>query len=127
MEGFRKGDFGWLFLSALALVLRIWGAMKTQHAIKAIQTPTIKDLAAALTDAKRHIDDDMIREDESLPSIDVTLACDENGYALQLGDNSYTGSAYSFRHWGVSTLYRRTNCRELARDLIEQCRDLAAY
>jgi hypothetical protein len=29
MEGFRKGDFGWLFLSALALVLRIWGAMKT--------------------------------------------------------------------------------------------------
>ena len=88
--------------------------------------PTIKDLASALSDAKRHIDDAMVIEDDSIPSIDVTLACGPTGYALQLGDNSFTGSAYSFPFWGVSALYRRTNCRDLARDLIEQCRDLAA-
>jgi len=92
-----------------------------------MKTPTIKDLAAALTDAKRHIDDDMIQEGDSLPSIDVTLACGDDGFTLQLGDNSYTGSAYSFPHWGVSALYRRSNSRELAKDLIEQCRELAAY
>jgi hypothetical protein len=97
--------------------------MKTES----IQRPTIADLAAALTAAKRHIDDDMIRDDDSLPSIDVTLACDERGFALQLGDNSYSGGAYFYKHWGVATLYRRTNCRELAKDLIEQCLDLAAY
>jgi hypothetical protein len=92
-----------------------------------MKTPSIKDLAAELSHAKRHIDDDMIAMDETEPSIDVTLACDETGYALQLGDNSYSGSAYGFRHWGVASLYRNTNCRELARDLIEQCRELAAY
>jgi len=91
-----------------------------------MKTPTIKELAAELTYATRHIDDDMIAMDDSAPSIDVTLACDETGYALQLGDNSFSGSAYGFRHWGVSGLYRNSNCRDLARDLIEQCRELAA-
>ena len=91
-----------------------------------MKTPSIKDLAAALSQAKRHIDDDMIAMDDSAPSIDVTLACGETGYALQLGDNSFTGSAYGFPHWGVSGLYRNSNCRELAKDLIEQCRELAA-
>jgi len=94
--------------------------------VPAIQTPTIAALASALTDAKRHIDNDMTREGDTCPSMDVTLACGVNGYALQLGDNSFTGSAYSFPHWGVSTLYRRSNARELARDLIDQCRELVA-
>jgi len=91
-----------------------------------MKRPSIKDLAAALSQAKQHIDDDMIAMDDTAPSIDVTLACDETGYALQLGDNSFSGPAYGFRHWGVSGLYRDSNCRELARDLIEQCRELAA-
>lgn len=90
-----------------------------------MKRPSIKDLAHALTDAKKHIDDDMKHEDDCQPSIDVTLACDESGFALQLGDNSFTGSAYFYRHWGVSCLYRRTNSRELARDLINQCLELA--
>jgi hypothetical protein len=92
----------------------------------AVQFPAVKALASALSDAKRHIDNEMTREDDSCPSIDVTLACGPGGYALQLGDNSYSGPAYSFPHWGVSSLYRRSNCKALARDLIEQCRDLAA-
>jgi len=90
-----------------------------------MKRPTIKDLAQALTQAKGHIDNDNVREDDTLPSIDVTLSCDERGFALQLGDNSFTGSAYSFKHWGVGTLYRRTNCRDLAKDLIDQCQELA--
>ena len=88
--------------------------------------PTIKALAQALADSKKCINDSDVRDDDTAPSIDVTLAVGENGHALQLGDNSYTGSAYSFPHWGVSTLYRRTNCRDLAKGLLEQCRDLAA-
>jgi hypothetical protein len=85
-----------------------------------MQLPTIKELAKALTDIKRFIDRD-VRE------IDVTLAADERGYALQAGDNSFTGAAYSFRHWGVGVVQRRTNSRELAKDLINQCRELASY
>jgi|688.fasta_scaffold218520_2 hypothetical protein len=102
------------------------GALTTTPPHNNMKTPTIKDLAAELAYARRHIDDDMIAMDETAPSIEVTLACDETGYALQLGDNSFSGPAYSFRHWGVASIYRNSNCRELARDLIEQCRELAA-
>jgi hypothetical protein len=91
-----------------------------------MKTPSIKELAAALSQAKQHIEDNIIAMDGSAPSIDVTLACDETGFALQLGDNSFFGPAYGFRHWGVSGIYRDSNCRDLARDLIEQCRDLDA-
>jgi len=91
-----------------------------------MQLPTIGDLAKALTNIKMFIDDDMRETNDDLPSIHVTLACGEKGYALQMSDNSYTGAAYSFPHWGVGTLYRRTNSRDLARDLINQCRDLAS-
>lgn len=61
--------------------------------------------------------------DDHLPGIQVTLGADcedREGWAVQTGDNSFTGSAYGFAYWGVSALYRRTNCRELARELIEQ-------
>lgn len=90
-----------------------------------MKTPSIKDLAAALTGIKKHIDDDMRETPDDPPSIDVTLACDDTGYALQTGDNSYSGAAYFHQHWGVGRLYRRTNARELARELINQCRELA--
>jgi hypothetical protein len=116
-----------MLLSTRHRTLRGITPNQTIESKKTMKTPSIKDLAAELSHAKRHIEDDMIAMDETAPSIDVTLACDETGYALQLGDNSYSGSAYSFRHWGVTSLFRNSNCRELARDLIEQCRELAAY
>ena len=91
-----------------------------------MKRPSIKELASALIQSKREIENDMIAMDDSLPSIDVTLACDETGYALQLGDNSFHGSAYGYRHWGVATLYRNSNCRDIARDLIDQCKEMLA-
>lgn len=86
--------------------------------------PTIKSVAAELSSQKRFIYDDCrASRDDYLPSIQVTLATnctDRDSWAIQTGDNSYTGVAYGFRYWGVSTLYRRSNCRELAKELIEQ-------
>ena len=61
--------------------------------------------------------------DDTLPGIQVTLGadCEDRGnWAIQTGDNSYSGAAYGYRYWGVSALYRRTNCRELAAELIDQ-------
>jgi hypothetical protein len=99
-----------------------------------IQTPTIRDLQRELTRLKSYIEEEtaLYEEETALyeeetAHLDVTLACDESGYALQIGDNSFTGAAYSFRHWGVGTLWRSSNCTELARELIENCRDLASY
>jgi len=102
------------------------GSQPGAEKMKKIQLPTIAALAHALKRIKPEICDDYRESPDDLPSIAITLAADSNGYAMQTGDNSYTGPAYSFQYWGIGNLYRRTNTRELARDLIEQCRELAA-
>ena len=38
--------------------------------------------------------------------------------------NSYTGGAYSYRHWAVAGVYRHSNCRQVARDLQSQLADI---
>ena len=90
---------------------------------KKLKTPPIRQLQKTLTAYKNDIDDDYVGIDEDKPSIDVTLACDDRGHALQTGDNSYMGAAYHYEYWAVGSLYRNSNCRELAQDLIEQCRE----
>jgi hypothetical protein len=87
--------------------------------------PSIAQVAAQLRGVKRRgiYDECRAFEEDEIPGIQVTLATDlthRDNWAIQTGDNSYTGSAYGFAYWGVSGLYRRTNCRELAKELIEQ-------
>jgi hypothetical protein len=104
--------------------------MKTQDTTKHTNeprphAPSIAQVARALRAIKRRgIDDDYRAFDEDdIPGIQVTLGCDlehRDHWAIQTGDNSYTGSAYGFACWGVSGLYRRSNCRELAKELIDQ-------
>lgn len=99
-----------------------------------LQLPRKSDLIESLQEIKTEIEDDMIDEAsleeakmygvQPQPYIQVTLACDERGYALQTGDNSYSGGAYFYRHWGVGNLYRDSDVVELADDLINQCEDL---
>lgn len=92
-----------------------------------IQLPSTRELQRCLTRLKAEIQNDYLQEDDDEPSMQITLASDERGYALQTGDNSYSGPAYSFRHWAVGSLYRQTDCTDLARDLINECKDLAAW
>lgn len=96
---------------------------------------TIKELSAIIRDLKTEIGDDMIDpEDErnervfgerALPSMEITVGYDpkDKSWGVQSGDNSYTGTAYGFPIWGVDTFYRRSNSREIARDLIDQIAD----
>ena len=88
------------------------------------ELPSIKRLAAALVILKRGIGDDFrAYEYDEEPGIQVTLGFDEVGWALQSGDNSYTGSAYLYRNWVVNGVYRDTNCYKLAKRMIEEARD----
>ncbi len=69
--------------------------------------------------------DDRACEDDTLPGILVTVGADENddgsfSWNYQTGDNSYTGGAYGFPHWAVISLYRRSNCRALALDAVNE-------
>ena len=88
---------------------------------------------------KKHIGDEYrARDDDTLPGMCVTIgftpAADDTAgnitvhkparWNYQTGDNSYTGGAYGHPHWAVVSLYRRSNCRELAEDCANQIADL---
>ena len=84
-----------------------------------------RDLEAMLKTLKGTIsDDDRSHEEASLPSLAVTIGAeltpDGIAWNYQTGDNSFTGAAYGFRHWGIVDIHRRDNCRRLANDIVEQ-------
>jgi hypothetical protein len=101
------------------------GLKKEKLPEKRPHAPSVTQVASMLRAIKRSGIGDEYRafDGDEVPGIQVTLGCDldhRDQWALQTGDNSYTGSAYGFAYWGVSGLYRRTNCRELAKELIDQ-------
>lgn len=107
--------------------------------------PGIKELSALLKTLKLAIHDDYRYQgfEESdyedggrkigglpgLPSMTVTIGwSDETGeWNYQTGDNSYTGGAYCYPHWAVVDLYRRSDSRDLARDIRSQLVDLVSW
>ena len=91
--------------------------------------PTIRELAEIVRHVAKQVprvsdsDADNYRQDgDSLPSIDLTIGWNpETGdWDYQTGDNSFTGGAYGYPIWAVTTIYRRQDSRAVARDLIDQ-------
>jgi hypothetical protein len=65
-------------------------------------------------------------EELPYPSMTITLAASlkhAGDWDIQTGDNSYSGVAYGYTYWAVEVLTRRSNTRELARQLIEELAD----
>jgi hypothetical protein len=91
--------------------------------------PPINEIARLLVMLKKDIRDDYRASDDpcdDIPGMCVTIGANDKGeWSYQTGDNSYTGGAYGMPYWGVISLYRNSNCRELARDAIDQIADLA--
>ena len=102
--------------------------------------PKLKDVEKALKEIKKHeIDPDISELDVTLawldkeknynfeseafdPGYDKKIASQD--WVIQIGDNSFMGRAYFFEHWAIGVIGRRTNCRELAKDLIRELQDL---
>ena len=95
-----------------------------------IRLTLIRDLTHLLISLKREIGDEYRcsdDSDDSLPGMLVTIGADATGsWSYQTGDNSYTGGAYSFPHWALVYLYRRSNCTELAREAVAELGDMIA-
>ena len=92
-----------------------------------LKLPTIKKLASLIKSIKSDIHDDC-RADEcdDTPGICLTVGADETGWDYQTGDNSFSGGVYLYPYWGVASIYRRSNSRDIARDLLDQIQDAAA-
>ncbi len=93
-----------------------------------MQLPTISELTQLVKSIKRTIADDYRAfDDDEIPGIQLTVACNDNGeWDYQTGDNSYSGSAYHYPHWAVVGVYRRSNSRQLAKDLQSQLAELVS-
>lgn len=92
--------------------------------------PTIKEIAELLKSLKGYIHDDSRAYDEAeKPSMQVTIGIDtETGdWDYQTGDNSYSGAAYFYKTWGVGYLYRNSNCREVAKDILADAESCLYY
>jgi len=91
---------------------------------KQFKLPTIQEIKSLLISLKQNIDNDFRASDDpddNVPGMQVTVGADETGdWSYQTGDNSYSGGAYHYPFWGVISLYRRSNCRDLAKDIIDQ-------
>jgi hypothetical protein len=92
--------------------------------------PTIKELSALIKAVKQSIDNDCRASDDNedtLPGIQLTCGINYQGeWSYQTGDNSYTGSAYGYPYWAVISVYRRSNSRDLAREILDQWLELIA-
>ncbi len=79
-----------------------------------------KDLRRLLIALKPNICDDYRESPDDLPGMDITIGVTANldGWSYQTGDNSFTGGAYGYPYWGVGRLYRRSNCAELAAQIV---------
>lgn len=89
-----------------------------------------REIEALFKSVKKDIQPDYrAHEDDTLPGILVTIGAEKNddgffSWSYQTGDNSYTGGAYGFPHWAIINLYRRSNCRALALDAVNEILDL---
>jgi hypothetical protein len=93
----------------------------TQTKEKRPHVPSVTQVAAQLMGVKRRgiYDECRAFEGDDVPGIQVTLGTDlthKDGWALQTGDNSCAGRD----HPRPSRRSRCTNCRELAKELIDQ-------
>jgi hypothetical protein len=89
---------------------------------------TVKEVTSLLRDLKKQIADDYrANEDDDCPGMCVTIATtDGESWGYQTGDNSYSGAAYSYKHWHTLALYRNSNCAALAADAVIDLRSLVA-
>ena len=94
--------------------------------------PTIKDITDLLISLKSQICDDYRAsddpDDDDMPGMQVTISTNGNDtWNYQTGDNSFSGGCYGDPYWAVISLYRRSNCRDLAREAINELKDAMAW
>ena len=79
-------------------------------------------LESVLKDYKSNIDDDMKDSPDDLPSIQITIATNKDAqeFGFQSGDNSFSGACYHYPIWHTDYLYRRSNCKSLANNMINE-------
>lgn len=93
--------------------------MTTRAEFLAELTELAKVLQPTIEDDYRASDD----RDDDTPAMLVTIGADAKGWSWQTGDNSFTGGAYGYAHWGVCTLSREDEPAEFAEAILKDLED----
>ena len=86
--------------------------------------PLIKELKGQIGDDYRASDDPF----DNTPAMAITIGFtpetedSDFSWSYQTGDNSYTGGAYGHATWGLGTITRRCNSKQVAKEI---CDDVA--
>jgi hypothetical protein len=90
--------------------------------------PPVGELVSLIKSLKKDIRDDYRATDDpddDKPGMCVTIGWTPSGaWSYQTGDNSFTGGAYGHPHWAVVYIDRRSNSREVVKDIHDQLMDL---
>ena len=112
---------------------RVGGAARGRGR-RAGKWPTIGDVEKLVKAVKSEIDvDTFVSEDDpweedAEPGILLTVGANgEGGWSYQTGDTSFMGGAYGYPYWGSAGVYRDSNARDVAREIVEEIKDQAAY
>lgn len=82
-----------------------------------------KEIQQLLISLKQDIRDDYrIEGSDTKPGLQVTIACNDDctGWNYQTGDTSFMGNVYGLPHWAIVDLYRRSNTKELTKNVFKQ-------
>lgn len=85
--------------------------------------PPVGELIRLVRAVRKDIDPDYRAfHGDDCPGIQLTVGCNTRTgeWSYQTGDNSYTGGAYHYPHWGVVGVYRLGSARDIARDIRSQ-------
>ena len=93
--------------------------MNNREQLLADMVTLARDLIPVIEDDYRCSDD----SDDSEPGMQVTIGCecpsaDSMSWSYQTGDNSFTGGAYGYAHWGIGYLYRDTIPEDFAAEIV---------
>lgn len=77
----------------------------------------VRDLIPTIEDEYRATDD----PEDDTPGMSLTIGADLDGsWGYQTGDNSFAGGAYGFPHWGCAAIYRDSDPRDVARQIVDE-------
>ena len=95
--------------------------------------PTMDEVAKLVEAVKDNIDSDTYVNDEDADEggpngILLTVGADgKGGWSYQTGDTSFMGGAYGYPYWGSAGVYRNSHPRAVAREIIEEVKEQAAW
>ncbi len=71
---------------------------------------------------------DLISRLEPEDELELTIATDDerSGWGYQTGDNSFTGGAYGFPHWAVTSLFKDSKPEDIVKEIESQLEELIA-